>query len=91
MWYRHTRNITQPQKRGKTMPFALTQTDLEIVLLSEVSQTEEENVMQYSLSVESKKYSTKRTYLQNKNRVTESKLTVIKGISREEDNLEDWD
>ena len=39
MWYIYTRNITQGlKKKNEIMPFAATWMDLEIVILSEVSQ-----------------------------------------------------
>jgi len=37
------------------MPFAATWMDLEVIILSEVSQTEKENITRYCLYVESKK------------------------------------
>ena len=46
MWYIYTQwHITQPLKRMRLMPFAATWMYLEIVILSEASQTEEENII----------------------------------------------
>ena len=65
-------------KKNKPMPFAATWMDLEIIILSEVSQTEK---VKYHSSVEFnfKKWY-KWTYLQNRNRPTdiENKLMVTK-------------
>ena len=63
------------------MPFAVTWMDLEIVILSEVSQREKEKHHMISLYVESKKKWYKWTYLQNRNRLTdlENKLVVTGG------------
>ena len=45
-WYIYTQwHITQPLKRMKLMPFAATWMGLETVILSEASQTEEENII----------------------------------------------
>ena len=53
--------------------------DLEIIILSELSQTENDKYYMYHLDVESKIWY-KRTYLQNRNRLTdiEDKLTVTR-------------
>ena len=37
-------NVTQPLKRNENLPFATTWVDLEGIMLSEVSQTEEDTV-----------------------------------------------
>ena len=60
------------------MPFTATQIDLEIIILSEVSQTKTNTICH--LYVESK-ITYKRTYLHNGNkpRDTENKLMVTKG------------
>ena len=42
-------------KKNEIMPFAATWIDLEIIILSEVSQTEKETIIWYHLYVESKK------------------------------------
>ena len=42
-------------KKNEIMPFAATRMDLEIVILSEVSQTEKDRYHMYHLYVESKK------------------------------------
>ena len=52
-------------KKNYIMPFVATWTDLDIIILSEVSQTKT-NVMWYLLHVESKKKKIEWTYLQNK-------------------------
>ena len=42
MWYVYTQwNTTQPQKKNEILPFAATLMDLEGIMLSEISQTEE--------------------------------------------------
>ena len=54
--------------------------DLEIIILSEVSQTEKDKYhITYMWNLKKKKY--KRTYLQNRNRLTdtENKFMVTKG------------
>ena len=62
------------------MPFAATWMDLETVILSELSQTEKDKYHMMSLICASKKLY-KRTYLQNRNRLTdiENILVVTKG------------
>ena len=50
------------------MPFVAAWMDLEIITLSEVSQTKT-NAIWYDLCVESKKKKYKWTYLQNRNRL----------------------
>ena len=52
------------------MPFVAAWMDLEIITLSEVSQTKT-NAIWYDLCVESKKKNYKWTYLQNRNRLTD--------------------
>ena len=66
-------------KKNKILPFAATWMDLEIIILSEVSQTEKEKYYITYMWNLKKKY--KRTYLQNRNRLTdiENKLMVTKG------------
>ena len=49
-------------KKNEIMPFAATQMDLQIIILSEVRQR---NIVQYPLYSESKKKLYKWTYLQN--------------------------
>ena len=67
-------------KKKKIMPFALTWKDLDIIILSKVSQTGERNIIWYPLYVESKKKWYKQNYLQNRNRLTdlENELMVIR-------------
>jgi len=54
--------------------------DLKVIILSEVSQTEKDKYHMLLLIVESKKWY-KRTYSQNRNRLTdlENKLMITKG------------
>ena len=62
------------------MPFVAMWMELEIFILSEVSQTKT-NIVRYHLYVESKKKWYKGTYLQTTNRLTgiENKLWLPKG------------
>ena len=53
-WYIYTMEYYSAIKKSKTMPFAATWMDLEIIILSEVSQRET-NFIWYHLYVESKK------------------------------------
>ena len=75
-------------KKNEIMPFAATWMDLEIIILSEVSQTKT-NIW-YHLYVESKIWH-KWTYLWNRNRLTdiENRLVVAKG-ERDEGGI-DWE
>ena len=54
MWYIYTKKYYPTIKKNEIMSFAATQMDLEIVTLSEVSQTER-NIIWHPLYVESKK------------------------------------
>ena len=62
------------------MQFSATWIDLEIVIVSEVSQRKK-NIVWHSLYVESKKKWYKWTYLQKRNRLTdlENELMVARG------------
>ena len=42
MWYIYTRKYYSAIRKNKIMPFAVTWMDLEIIILSEVSQTEKD-------------------------------------------------
>ena len=53
MWYKYTMEYYSAIKRNEIMPFAATQMDLEIIILSEVSQAKT-NIICYP-SVKSKK------------------------------------
>ena len=49
MWYIYTMEYYSTLKKNKIMPFAATWVDLEIVILSEVSQTEKDKYLMISL------------------------------------------
>ena len=63
------------------MPFAATWMDLEIIILSKVSQTQKEKYYMLSLMWNLIFKKVQRTYLQNRNRLTDikNKLMVMKG------------
>ena len=78
--YTHTVEYYSTITKNEIMPFSATWMDLEIIILSEVGETEKDKYHMISLYVDSKKRY-KRTYLQNRNRLTdiENKLMVTKG------------
>ena len=49
MWYIYTMEYYSAIKKNEIMPFATTWMDLEIIILSEVSQTEEDKYHMISL------------------------------------------
>ena len=49
MWYIYTMEYYSAIKKNKIMPFAAMWTDLEIIILSEVSQTEKDKYHMMSL------------------------------------------
>ena len=79
MWYIYTMEYYSAIKKNEIMPFAATWMQLEIIILSEVSQ-KETNTIWYHLYVESKIWH-KWTYLPNRNRLThtENRSVVTKG------------
>ena len=81
MWYIYTMQYYWAIK-NEIMPFAATRIDLEIIILSEVSQTEKDKYMISLIHRILKKWY-KWTYLQNKNRFTDfkNKPMITKGES----------
>ena len=82
-------------KKNETMPFVTTWTDIEIIIVSEASQTEKNKYHTISLIPKSKKKWYKWTYLHNRNRLTnlENKLVVTrkKGWGwRDRSDVWDW-
>ena len=74
MWYINTMEYYSAIKKSEIMPFAATRMDLDIIILSEVSQTKA-NIIWYHLYVKSNKNDTKE--LTNK---TETNSQISKPI-----------
>ena len=68
-------------KKNEIMPFAPTWMDLEIIILSEVSQTKT-NIIWYHLYVESKKMIQMNLFTKQRLTDIENKLMVTKGERR---------
>ena len=81
MWYIYTKEYYSAIKKNEIMPFAATWMDLEIIILSKVSQTQKEKYYMLSLMWNLIFKKVQRTYLQNRNRLTDikNKLMVMKG------------
>ena len=74
------------------MPFAATWMDLEIIVLSEVSQTEKDKYHMISLICGIlKKATNELVYKTEIESDVENKLMVTKGEKRKRDKLGDWD
>ena len=79
MWYIYTMEYYLAIKKNEVMALAATWIDLDIVILSEISQRKT-NIIWYHLYVESKrKKRLKSTYFQNRDSHTENKIIVTKG------------
>ena len=73
------------------MPFATTWMDLEIIILSEVSQTEKDKHYMISLICVILENDTNETYLQNRKRLTrKKKIMVTKWEGERRDKLGVW-
>ena len=82
MWYIYTMESYSAFKKNEIMPFAAIWVDLEIIILSEESQTKI-NTIWYHLYVESKIWH-KWTYLWKRNRLTDIEETCdCQGVGRE--------
>ena len=77
MWYLYMMEYYSATKKNEIMPFEATWMDLEIIILSEVSQIKT-NIIWCHLYVESKIWY-KWTYLQNRNRLTDTENKLTKG------------
>ena len=89
MWYIYTMEYYSATKRNKIMSFAATWMDLEIIILSEISQRKTD-IRWYCLYAEFKKKRYKWTYLQKRNRLTENEL-MVPGGGEEKGGGIDWE
>ena len=74
LWYIHTMEYYSVIKKNEIMPFAATWVDLEMIILSEVSQTEKDKYHDITYMWNLKKM-IQRTYLQNRNRLIDRRKT----------------
>ena len=81
MWYIYTMEYYAATKKNEIMPFAATWMDLEIILLSEVSQREKDKYHMILLICRIFKKMLQMNLFTNRNRLTdlENKLMVTKG------------
>ena len=89
MWYVYTVEFYSAIFKNKIIPFAATQTQLEMIVLSEV-RTRKKNTMCYHLYVESKIWQ-KWTYLLNRNSLKDLEISLViakeKGKEKERERL----
>ena len=71
MWLTHTMEYYSITKKNEIMPFAVTWMDLEIIILTEVSQTEKDISYDTAYMWNLKQWY-RWTYLKNRNRVTDA-------------------
>ena len=69
-WYIYTMEYYSTIKKHEIMPFAATWMDLQIIILSEISQAEKEKSIWYPFCMESKKKQYQRTYKTERNSQT---------------------
>ena len=90
MWYTYTMGYYSAVKKNEIMSFAATWVDLEIIILSEVSQTEKDKYHMISLICGILKNDTDELICKTEiDSQTENKLMVTKRGGR--DKLGDWD
>ena len=82
--------ILLSHKKEKIIPFATTWMQLEILILSEVSQKEKTNTLLYPLYMESKIWH-KWTYLQNRKRFTDIENRLVVAEREEGGKGTDWE
>ena len=76
-------------KKNELMPFAATWMQLEVLILSEVSQKEKVKYHMISLFVKSKTWH-KRTYSQNGNRLTDMENRLVVAKEKQGGSGMDW-
>ena len=90
MWYIYTMEYYSAVKKNEIMPLAATWMNLEIIILSKVSQKEKKKHLITALYVESKKTWYKWTYLQNRNRLTDLRMNLWLPRGKEGERVWDW-
>ena len=91
MWYIYTMEYYSATVKNEIMPFAVTEMDLEIIILRDESQRKT-NITWYHLHVESNRKWYKRSYLRNRNKHKFWKQIYInKGETAGRDKLGIWD
>ena len=92
MWYIYTMEYYSAIKKNEIMPFAATWMDIEIIILSEVSQTKA-NIIWYHLYVESKKLIQMNLFTKQKqtHRLRNQTYSYQRGKVRGRDKLGGWD
>ena len=91
-WYIHTMGCYSAIKNNEIMPFAATWMDLEMIVLSKISQTEKDNTMRYHLHVETKKMIPMNLFIKQKqtHRHRKESFGYQRGREMERDKLRIW-
>ena len=82
MWYIYTMKYYSAVKKNEIMPFAATWMQLEIIILSEVSQTEKSQIPCNFMYMWNLKSKTKEQIKQSRNRLIETENNLV--VAREE-------